>query len=74
MILEILRQSLARVESLLELGVGDVAGHDDRARDIAHAKLKERLDAGEDLPQYFKDHAVYYAGPAKTPDGEISGS
>jgi fumarate hydratase class I len=43
-------------------------------RDIAHAKLKERLDAGEDLPQYFKDHAVYYAGPAKTPDGEISGS
>ena len=37
------------------------------ARDIAHAKLKERLDAGEDLPQYFKDHAVYYAGPAKTP-------
>lgn len=44
------------------------------ARDIAHAKLKERLDAGEDLPQYFKDHAVYYAGPAKTPDGEVSGS
>ena len=44
------------------------------ARDIAHAKLKERLDAGEDLPQYFKDHAVYYAGPAKTPEGYISGS
>ncbi|HPG27259.1 MAG TPA: FumA C-terminus/TtdB family hydratase beta subunit, partial [Myxococcota bacterium] len=44
------------------------------ARDIAHAKLKERLDRGEDLPQYFKDHAVYYAGPAKTPKGEISGS
>jgi len=44
------------------------------ARDIAHAKLKERLDAGEDLPQYFKDHAVYYAGPAKTPTGEVSGS
>ena len=39
------------------------------ARDIAHAKLKERLDSGEDLPQYFKDHAVYYAGPAKTPEG-----
>ena len=36
------------------------------ARDIAHAKLKERLDAGEELPQYFKDHPVYYAGPAKT--------
>jgi fumarate hydratase class I len=44
------------------------------ARDIAHAKLKERLDAGEDLPQYFKDHAVYYAGPAKTPRGYPSGS
>jgi fumarate hydratase class I len=44
------------------------------ARDIAHAKLKERLDAGESLPQYFKDMAVYYAGPAKTPDGFASGS
>lgn len=44
------------------------------ARDIAHAKLKERLDAGEDLPQYFKDHGVYYAGPAKTPEGYASGS
>ncbi len=44
------------------------------ARDIAHAKLKERLDAGEDLPQYFKDHPVYYAGPAKTPEGHVSGS
>jgi fumarate hydratase class I len=44
------------------------------ARDIAHAKLKERLDAGEGLPQYFKDHAVYYAGPAKTPKGFASGS
>ncbi|MFP6654610.1 MAG: fumarate hydratase [Myxococcota bacterium] len=44
------------------------------ARDIAHAKLKERLDAGEDLPQYFKDHIVYYAGPAKTPKGYVSGS
>jgi len=44
------------------------------ARDIAHAKLKERLDAGQDLPQYFKDHAVYYAGPAKTPVGMASGS
>ena len=44
------------------------------ARDIAHAKLKERLDAGESLPQYFKDHIVYYAGPAKTPDGYVSGS
>jgi fumarate hydratase class I len=44
------------------------------ARDIAHAKLKERLDKGEGLPQYFKDHPVYYAGPAKTPEGYASGS
>ena len=44
------------------------------ARDIAHAKLKERLDRGEDLPQYFKDHMVYYAGPAKKPKGRSSGS
>ena len=44
------------------------------ARDIAHAKLKERLDAGEGLPQYFKDQCVYYAGPAKTPAGYVSGS
>ncbi|MCH2387187.1 MAG: fumarate hydratase [Opitutales bacterium] len=44
------------------------------ARDIAHAKLKERLDAGEGLPQYFRDHPIYYAGPAKTPKGLPSGS
>lgn len=44
------------------------------ARDIAHAKLKERLDSGDGLPSYFKDHIVYYAGPAKTPDGYASGS
>jgi fumarate hydratase class I len=44
------------------------------ARDIAHAKLKERLDAGQGLPQYLKDHCVYYAGPAKTPQGMASGS
>lgn len=44
------------------------------ARDIAHAKIKERLDAGEGLPQYMKDHCVYYAGPAKTPEGYASGS
>lgn len=43
-------------------------------RDIAHAKLKERLDHGEDLPQYIKDHPIYYAGPAKTPEGMPSGS
>ena len=44
------------------------------ARDIAHAKLQERLDAGDGLPQYMKDHCVYYAGPAKTPTGMASGS
>ncbi len=44
------------------------------ARDIAHAKIKELLDAGEELPQYLKDYCVYYAGPAKTPDGYPSGS
>ncbi|MBT9253965.1 fumarate hydratase [Phycicoccus sp. MAQZ13P-2] len=44
------------------------------ARDIAHAKIKERLDAGEPMPQYLKDHPVYYAGPAKTPEGMPSGS
>ncbi len=44
------------------------------ARDIAHAKIKERLDAGEEMPQYLKDHPVYYAGPAKTPAGMPSGS
>ncbi len=43
-------------------------------RDIAHAKLKERIDAGEGLPQYIKDHPIYYAGPAKTPKGMPSGS
>jgi len=44
------------------------------ARDIAHAQLKERLDAGDGLPQYLKDHVVYYAGPAKKPEGHASGS
>ena len=43
-------------------------------RDIAHAKLKERLDSGQGLPQYLKDHIIYYAGPAKTPEGYASGS
>jgi fumarate hydratase, class I len=43
-------------------------------RDIAHAKLKERIDKGEGLPQYIKDHPIYYAGPAKTPQGMPSGS
>ena len=44
------------------------------ARDIAHAKIKERLDAGEPMPAYLRDHCVYYAGPAKTPAGYVSGS
>jgi fumarate hydratase class I len=44
------------------------------ARDIAHAKLKERVDSGQGLPEYFKQHPVYYAGPAKTPQGHASGS
>lgn len=44
------------------------------ARDIAHAKLKERLDAGQPLPEYFQNHPVYYAGPAKKPEGYASGS
>ena len=44
------------------------------ARDIAHAKILERLEAGDGLPQYMLDHPVYYAGPAKTPEGYASGS
>ncbi len=44
------------------------------ARDIAHAKLKERLDRGEGMPGYMKNHPVYYAGPAKTPEGMVTGS
>jgi len=44
------------------------------ARDIAHARLKQRLDRGEGLPDYFKAHPVYYAGPAKTPEGYATGS
>jgi fumarate hydratase class I len=44
------------------------------ARDLAHAKIKELLDSGKELPEYFKEHAVYYAGPAKTPVGYASGS
>ncbi|MBF0202025.1 MAG: fumarate hydratase [Desulfamplus sp.] len=44
------------------------------ARDIAHSKFKERLDRGDGLPEYTKDHIIYYAGPAKTPEGQASGS
>jgi fumarate hydratase, class I len=44
------------------------------ARDLAHAKLRERLERGEELPEYFKNHPIYYAGPAKTPEGYASGA
>jgi len=44
------------------------------ARDIAHARIKKMLDEGKPMPEYFKDHPIYYAGPAKTPDGMVSGS
>uniref|UniRef100_A0A7S2RL58 Fe-S hydro-lyase tartrate dehydratase beta-type catalytic domain-containing protein n=1 Tax=Eucampia antarctica TaxID=49252 RepID=A0A7S2RL58_9STRA len=44
------------------------------ARDIAHAKMLEKIESGEGLPQYAKDHIIYYAGPAKTPEGYASGS
>lgn len=44
------------------------------ARDIAHAKIKELIDSGQPMPEYFKNHPIYYAGPAKTPDGMASGS
>jgi len=44
------------------------------ARDAAHAKIKERLDAGEEMPEHFRNNAIYYAGPAKTPEGYASGS
>ncbi len=66
-----LRQTLSRypVKTRLALTGSIVV-----ARDIAHAKLKERIERGEGLPQYFKDNVVYYAGPAKTPEGYASGS
>ena len=44
------------------------------ARDLAHAKLRERLESGQGLPEYVKNHPIYYAGPAKTPEGYASGS
>jgi len=55
----------------------DLSLSDDQGRvrgDIAHSKFQERLDKGEGLPDYIKDHIIYYAGPAKTPDGQASGS
>jgi fumarate hydratase class I len=66
-----IRQTLSRypIKTRLQLSGPMIV-----ARDIAHAKLKERIDRGEGLPQYLKDHCVYYAGPAKTPAGYASGS
>jgi fumarate hydratase class I len=71
MTMEQLRAELSKypIKTRLSLS-GDIVV----ARDIAHARLKERLDAGEGLPEYFKQHIVYYAGPAKTPEGYASGS
>jgi fumarate hydratase class I len=65
------REALSRypVSTRLSLSGSMVVG-----RDIVHAKLKERLDSGEGLPEYFKEMCVYYAGPAKTPEGYASGS
>ena len=56
------------------LAYGGVEGTIIVARDIAHAKLKARLDAGEEMPEYFKNHPILYAGPAKTPEGYPCGS
>jgi fumarate hydratase class I len=66
-----IRQELSRypIKTRLSLSGSMVV-----ARDIAHAKIKERLDRGEGMPQYLKDYMVYYAGPAKTPKGMASGS
>ena len=73
-----LRQSMAQVrETLSRYPVStrlSLSGPMIVARDIAHARLKERLDRGDGLPQYIKDQCVYYAGPAKTPEGYVSGS
>src|SRR5260221_595622 len=66
-----IRQTLARYPIKTRLSL---SGTLIVARDIAHAKLQERLDRGEGLPQYVKDHPIYYAGPAKTPEGYASGS
>lgn len=69
--MEAIRQQLSKhpVKTRLALSGTLVVG-----RDIAHAKIKERLDAGEPMPQYLRDNPIYYAGPAKTPEGYASGS
>ena len=66
-----LRAELARLPVRTRL---ELTGPMIVARDIAHAKIKERLDGGEEMPAYMRDHVVYYAGPAKTPKGYASGS
>jgi len=66
-----IRQTLSRYKVATRLRLN---GRIVVARDIAHAKIKERLDQGEEMPAYLKDHIVYYAGPAKTPEGYPSGS
>ncbi|HRI53185.1 MAG TPA: fumarate hydratase [Pseudomonadota bacterium] len=69
--MSVIRQTLSRYPIRTRLSL---TGPMIVARDIAHAKLKERLDRGEGLPEYIKQHMVYYAGPAKTPEGYASGS
>jgi fumarate hydratase class I len=69
--MSVIRQTLSRYPIRTRLSL---SGPMIVARDIAHAKLKERLDRGEGLPEYLKQYMVYYAGPAKTPDGYASGS
>ena len=69
--MEAIRSELSKypVKTRLSLSGTVVVG-----RDMAHAKIKERLDAGEPMPEYLRDHPIYYAGPAKTPEGHASGS
>jgi fumarate hydratase, class I len=69
--MSVIRQTLSRYPIRTRLSL---SGPMIVARDIAHAKLKERLDRGEGLPEYIKQYMVYYAGPAKTPEGYASGS
>ena len=69
--MSVIRQELSRYPIRTRLSL---SGPMIVARDIAHAKIKERVDQGEGLPQYMKDYMVYYAGPAKTPTGYASGS
>jgi fumarate hydratase class I len=67
-------QNLEKMKDLPPLTRVNLSGPIVVARDIAHAKLQERIDAGDGLPDYMKQYPVYYAGPAKTPDGMASGA